>query len=459
MDEQQEQHDEPAAVDHSEAVYNAVVVNDVTILERLLSEGASPDLYYNDEHNISSKYILHIACGKGHSECVQALLDAGAMADCHDSWGHTPFHYCISMQFLPCAQTILHHLAPAAPQIVNNQDCFGKSPLHSAAEQGHREAVHLLLENGADANIRNFEGVTPLMVCAESCGKSRSVESMRALIDAGAMIDLKDYRAKRTALQRAAVARNLKGVEILLTAGAQVDSLDSTRRTPLTDLMWEHVRTRQGVCHIDADVMTVIVLLMQGGADLNLAVSEYGNPLITASFLQAAPLIHFFLDHGADPNITFGSGITPLLTATSKKNEDCVKVLLSYNPTMTTKGRVFRRRQDVELTCDPVELAVDDREYRLTRVYLAAGYNACRVRAQLLEKLAVDRDTLDPDLYQWLMDRISGPPSLREIVIFSLRDSLGQRLRSVVSSLPLPSKVKDSILLSDLLKVDCVCGI
>ncbi|XP_076454105.1 transient receptor potential cation channel subfamily A member 1-like [Babylonia areolata] len=458
MEEEEEQawHGGAAALEleHSEALYRAVIANNVADLQQLLSQGATPDMFYDDDANISSKYILHIACGKGNKESIQVLLDAGAMPDCHDSWGQTPLHYCISMQFLDCAQTVLEHLGPNAPDIVNNQDCHGKSSLHAAAEQGQVEAIHLLLQHGAQVNIRNFDGVTPLMVCAETCGKKRSIEPMQALIEAGALVDLFDYRSKRTALQRASVAKNVDGVELLLSVGAQVDLLDVTRRTALTNLMWDHVRNRQGVCNIDADVMTVVVLLTQSGADLNLSVCEYSNPLVTASFLQAAPLLHFFLDQGAQPNITFSSGVTPLLIATSRKDEDCVKTLLAYNCCMTTKGRVFRKRMDREFTFDPIEMALDDGSYRLVQVFLAAGYNACLIRTQLTEKLAADKVSMDADLHQWLKDRVSSPPSLRELVVYSLRLSLDQRLLQVVPLLPLPSRVKDSILLTDLLRVN-----
>ena len=44
------------------------------------------------------------------------------------------------------------------------------------------------------------------------------------------------------------MARNVAAVELLLSAGAEVDNLDVTRRTALTNLMWDHVRNRQVVC-------------------------------------------------------------------------------------------------------------------------------------------------------------------------------------------------------------------
>ena len=123
------------------------------------------------------------------------------MPDIHDKWGQTPLHYCICAQFLDTAQVLFDHLGDKASDIVNNQDSFGKSCLHSAAESANVEAIERLLKHGADANIRNFDGVTPLMICSESCGRSKSTRSLEVLMEAGAMIDLTDYRSKRSALQ------------------------------------------------------------------------------------------------------------------------------------------------------------------------------------------------------------------------------------------------------------------
>lgn len=123
------------------------------------------------------------------------------MPDIRDKWGQTPLHYCISVQFIDTAQVFIEHSGPQFVDIINNQDRFGKSALHAAAETANSEAVELLLQHGADVNICNVSGATPLMVCAENCGRNRSVRPMELLIKAGALIDLKDFRPKRSALQ------------------------------------------------------------------------------------------------------------------------------------------------------------------------------------------------------------------------------------------------------------------
>jgi ankyrin repeat protein len=61
---------------------------------------------------------------------------------------------------------------------------------------------------------------------------------------------------------------------------------------------------REGQCSIGDDVMAMVVLLIDSGTDLNMKVCEYSNPLIVASFLQAEPLVKYFLDSGANPNVT-----------------------------------------------------------------------------------------------------------------------------------------------------------
>lgn len=48
---------------------------------------------------------------------------------------------------------------------INDQDNAGNTALHEAALQGHIEIVELLIENGADVNIKSIEmfGDTPLI--------------------------------------------------------------------------------------------------------------------------------------------------------------------------------------------------------------------------------------------------------------------------------------------------------
>lgn len=92
-------------------------------------------------------------------------------------------------------------------------------------------------------------------------------------------------------------------VSLLLVAGADANSVDKGGSTPITNLMASSVRARMLDSTVMDDVMTIIVLLQQMGAELNLNKCEYSNPLMVATLLKSAKLVEYFLAWGADPNI------------------------------------------------------------------------------------------------------------------------------------------------------------
>jgi Ankyrin repeats (3 copies) len=99
--------------------------------------------------------------------------------------------------------------------IVSHIDTKPSRALQSAAENGDLRAVRALVGAGADVNLADGAGTTPLMAAA-AMGRT---DVVAVLADAGADVDLRD-RLGRTALDRALAAGQGATVRLLIQRGA-----------------------------------------------------------------------------------------------------------------------------------------------------------------------------------------------------------------------------------------------
>ncbi len=118
-------------------------------------------------------------------------------------------------------------LSKPGNQIVNSRDISsGDTGLHIVVARSDVLWVRFLLQRGADANIRNRRGVTPLQL-ATSLGFTDGVE---ALIKGGASVDIADQTGE-TPLIAAVHLRNVALVRLLLEKGADPDRNDNSGRS------------------------------------------------------------------------------------------------------------------------------------------------------------------------------------------------------------------------------------
>lgn len=136
-------------------------------------------------------------------------------------------------------------------------------PLHAAALGGHVEVVKLLLQHGADVNI--FSHNKPLHYAA----MNGHIEVARILLAHGADIDAKGID-EYTPLGTAVSNRQVEMVKYLLSKGADVNARANYGRTPLF------------TCYLNADVVNGR-LLLQHGADATL---ECNGRTIPPSFVE-----------------------------------------------------------------------------------------------------------------------------------------------------------------------------
>ena len=118
-------------------------------------------------------------------------------------------------------------LSKPGTQIVNTRDITsGDTGLHIAVARSDGLWVRFLLQRGADPNIRNKKGATPLQL-ATALGFT---EGVAALIKGGASLDIADQTGE-TPLITAVHARNLELVRLLLEKGADPDRTDNSGRS------------------------------------------------------------------------------------------------------------------------------------------------------------------------------------------------------------------------------------
>ena len=104
----------------------------------------------------------------GHKEIVELLItkgsDVNAKAGFGEYKGQTPLDWAEESIFGAAStggiEWVKQHLA--ARTDVDARDDDGKTPLHLAANHGHKEIAELLIAKGSNVNAKNRSGQTPL---------------------------------------------------------------------------------------------------------------------------------------------------------------------------------------------------------------------------------------------------------------------------------------------------------
>ncbi len=163
------------------------------------------------------------------------------------------------------------------------------SPVADAAMRGNRDAVRTLLQQGADVNGAQGDGMSALHWAADK----GDAELTAMLVYAGANPTAVTRIGQYTPLHLASRSASLGAVKALLAAGAAVDARTSTSGvTPL------HLAATAGS-------EPVVLALLDAKADVNALEAEWGQtPLIFAASLNRVDAVRTLLARGADPNVT-----------------------------------------------------------------------------------------------------------------------------------------------------------
>ena len=183
------------------------------ILQLFLDHNA--DIHVRDEYGNT---LLHFAAETGLLEAAQALLERNADVNSQNNHGSTPLLLASEFANPNIVQLLLDYNAD-----LYLRDADADTPLHCAAIGGKLEVAQILLKHNVEVNSPNLEGSTPLHHASRgSWGFPRGVAVIvRLLLDYGADAQVRDLSGK-TASEVARGPERQKIVRLLSEHAAKI---------------------------------------------------------------------------------------------------------------------------------------------------------------------------------------------------------------------------------------------
>ena len=365
-----------------------------------------------------SKTALHHAAGHGHHRVVHILLEHGAANDLDDYAGLKPLHLAASNNHAAVIKLLLEYgVDPFTQKTKENPGNWcgnaprstGDTPVQYACIFGHTESVRVfipyldsyglskalcwatghgrtdvvlaILESPVVDVNKIIDGKTPIHIAAHA----RDIQSMRKLLDLGADTNIKcnaDFgnhgiraislnnepkssplhvyaTSCRRGLTDASLSDTLRGFQMLLEAGCDVNGFDESGLTPFHCLLGggggrfeksyrspelllfllgngaKATATKDGsqpLHLVEGEAESIIDLLVTHGGDVNGRDADGRTPLFKAITLYHETNFTALLRHSADVNIQDKDGNTPLHVAITQApvSNSKIKMLLSH---------------------------------------------------------------------------------------------------------------------------------
>ena len=391
---------------------------------------------------------LYIACRNGKEEAVRVLLRHGPDLSFRAFAGGTPLHWAyfsgsravieallqagadptLRDDVLRCTPRTFGICWPASegwvskvrqrladdPTLVNIMDA-GRAPLHLAAKGGHLGVVKLLIEAGANVNLRDAEGKTALDLAGERPDQAGSVKVAEWLKDRDPR-GREDMAENTTMDEEETFIAAIRGGELgkVKSMLAARPGLIRSRRHGASPILIARYHGKQEIVEClrgllpSLDIFEAAALgdretaerLLDGDGGLANAVAQDGfGPLGLASFFNHDAVVRLLLARGArvDAASSNGMRVMPLHSAAAARSVLIARLLLErgapVNARQGTSGLGFTPLMEAALNgqTEMVDLLLEhgaDRNMRDDKGQTAGDYARQNGHAALADHLA-----------------------------------------------------------------------
>jgi len=233
-----------------------------------------------------------------------------------------------------------------------------------AADEGNLPAIKLLVERGADINIKSFEGATPLLFAIEN----GDLVTTAYLLELGADPDIKPYEGYG-ALISTVRYDDINMAEYLIRQGANINITDKEGRTPLMHAVGlGYLMMTDLLIYYDANVLEkdsegktafmiatymgykdIFKLLLNAGAILENRDNDGNTPLFYAVAGNQPEMVNFLLELGTNVNEKNYKDYTPLIVAIDTENIEMVKLLVEQGAIINYNISVGQKPLDLAI--------------------------------------------------------------------------------------------------------------
>lgn len=294
------------------------------LLTKIASKTGTTSLYpLLEAQNADGQTALHLACRRGSSDLVNAILEyEEANVDVLDKDGDPPLVFALAAGSPECVRALIERNANVKSRL---RDGLGPSVAHVCAYHGQPDCMRELLLAGADPNAVDDEGESVLhravtkkyTACAIvilECGgcKSMGITNSKNLTPLHLCVSTWNVAVVKRWVELASTEEIADAIDIESPLGTSLCMAAALKK--------DH----------EVEGREIVRLLLAAGADPTAQDNQHGRTALhTAAMSNDVELVKIILDAGVDVNLRNVHNTIPLHVALARGAKSCVGLLLS----------------------------------------------------------------------------------------------------------------------------------